>query len=210
MITRADADGFAPREEFFTGLRRRLAIDDPVDDLLEEYHVQYPSYFTVEPATVDAIRALRATGVKVGIVTNGPPSQWAKSSDLHRRRIDAVCISAVVGSWKPDIGIFRRRPGRAASRCRAGWWVTQRRPTSSAGRTAGLRTAWMARGREWTRSDHVPDHIVDSIPQAVDVIRYRARRRPAAAGPGADGGGGHVQQWNNERRSVAAELRGEP
>ena len=38
------------------------------------------------------------------------------------------------------------------------------------GSNAGLKTIWMARGRDWPSDDFVPDHIVDSIPQAVDVI----------------------------------------
>ncbi len=38
------------------------------------------------------------------------------------------------------------------------------------GANAGLKTIWIARGRKWTSNEFVPDHVVDSIPEAVSVI----------------------------------------
>ncbi len=107
VIDRADADGFAPREEFFTALRRELTITTEVDELLADYYVEYPSNYSAEPEIIEAVRSLRASGFKVGVVTNGPPSQWAKFEAAGiANEFDAVCISAVVGSWKPDMEIF--------------------------------------------------------------------------------------------------------
>lgn len=171
VIDRADADGLAPREEFFATLRQELSITTELDELLAEYYVVYPSHYSAEPKMVEAVRSLRAAGVKVGVVTNGPPSQWAKLEAAGiANEFDVVCISEVVGWWKPDIAIFRE----AARICNvplSGWMVGDSdRADIVGGANAGLKTIWIARGREWTSRDISPDHIVDSIPQAIGVI----------------------------------------
>lgn len=171
VIARADGDGIAPREDFFSELRRELGVTTAIDELVADYYLEYPSKFSVEPETIDGIRLLRASGFKVGVVTNGPPSQWSKLEAAGiATEFDAVCISAVVGSWKPDLAIFRK----AAQVCNValeGWMVGDSGQSDIVGgANAGLRTIWMARGRNWTLNDLTPDHIVDSIPEAIDVI----------------------------------------
>ena len=68
----ADADGYNPREQFFSELRREFGITTPVDQLLADYSVQYPSHYAAVPKMIDAVRSLRAAGFKIGVVTNGP------------------------------------------------------------------------------------------------------------------------------------------
>ncbi len=171
IIVRADADGAAPREDFFSELRRELGVTTQVDHLLADYYRQYPSKFSVQPATIEGIRLLRASGFKVGVVTNGPPSQWSKLEAVGmENEFDAVCISAVVGSWKPDLSIFRAA-ARACNVALEGWMVGDSPEADIVGgANAGLKTIWMARGRNWTLDGLMPDHIVDSIFQAIEVI----------------------------------------
>src|ERR1039458_6772161 len=78
IIELMDEDGLRPRSEFFEGLREALSIDIGVEDLLADYYDQYPRCFSVDRETVDAVRRLRDNGWKVGVVTNGPPSQMSK------------------------------------------------------------------------------------------------------------------------------------
>jgi len=77
----------------------------------------------------------------VGVVTNGPPSQWDKLEATRTvDEFDAVCISAVVGSWKPDIGIFREA-ARACGVPLEGWMVGASAEADIVGGAgAGLRT----------------------------------------------------------------------
>ncbi len=171
VIERLDGDGAAPREEFFACLRRSFDISEGVDALLENYYDEYPAYFSVEPETLAAIRALRREAVKVGVVTNGPPSQWTKIEAAGLvDEVDAVCISAVVGAWKPDVAIFEE----AARACRVplvGWMVGDSADADIVGgRRAGLKTIWMARGRTWPSDEFSPDFTVATIPEAVDII----------------------------------------
>ena len=151
VIHRADADGIAPRETFFSELREESGISVGVDDSVADYYIEYPSKFSVDPGMIEGVRLLRSLGFKVGVVTNGPPSQWSKLEAAGiAKEFDAVCISAVVGSWKPDLPIFRK----AAEVCNVALEGLMVGDSAEAdivgGANAGLRTIWIARGRNWT------------------------------------------------------------
>jgi HAD superfamily hydrolase (TIGR01509 family) len=170
-IERADADGYNPRERFFSELRGELGLPDSADDLLAEYHVDYPSNFVAEPGVIDAVRSLRAAEFKVGVVTNGPPSQWAKLEAAGiEDEFDAVCISSVVGTQKPGLAIFEEA-ARSCGLPLDGWMVGDSPEADIAGGiAAGLRTIWMSRGRTWSGLDYVPEFTVSSIGEAVEII----------------------------------------
>jgi FMN phosphatase YigB (HAD superfamily) len=170
-IEKADEDGLKPRDLFFSQLQEELGISTGIDDLVGQYDVEYPACYSVEGETIGAIRSLRANGWKVGVVTNGPPSQWAKLKATSMvEEFDAICISSVVGARKPDIAIFEA----AARICEApleGWMVGDSAVADiGGGRRAGLRTIWMARGRVWRPSDPAPDAVAETIPEAVSII----------------------------------------
>src|ERR1035437_1553593 len=170
-IERADEDGFKPRDLFFAQLREELGISTGIDDLLVQYYVEYPACDSVNVETIDAVRSLRVNGWKVGVVTNGPPSQWAKfeATDMVDE-FDAICISSVVGARKPDAAIFKE----AARICEVpleGWMVGDSATADiGGGKRAGLRTIWMARGREWNSPDPAPDAVAEAISEAVSII----------------------------------------
>jgi HAD superfamily hydrolase (TIGR01549 family) len=171
VIELADADGLKARDLFFRQIREQLQIRTNVEDLLASYYVDYPACYSVDQETVDAVRALRSSGWMVGVVTNGESFQRAKleATDLVDE-FDAICISALVGAWKPDVAIFEE----AARMCGAplsGWMVGDSAAADvTGGRRAGLRTIWIARNRTWDSRESAPDAIADTIPQAVEVI----------------------------------------
>ena len=96
---------------------------------------------------------MRAAGWTVGVITNG-------AADIQRAKlesaglaalVDGVCVSEEVGVRKPSLAIFQA----AAVRCGAtlaegGWMVGDNAETDiEGGRSAGLRTLWIAAGRRW-------------------------------------------------------------
>jgi putative hydrolase of the HAD superfamily len=171
LIEQADMDGLNPRQTFFEAIRETFGISLPVEDLLVRYYIEYPAYYTVSEKTVDAIRRLRSHGWKLGVVTNGPPSQLSKLEHTNLvDEVDAICISEVVGVRKPDPVIFRE----AARRCGVplkGWMVGDSESTDIiGGYESGLRTIWMSRGRTWESTEMAPDVIAMTLSQAVDVI----------------------------------------
>jgi HAD superfamily hydrolase (TIGR01549 family) len=171
IIDRADADGYKPREEFFADLRRNVGITTSINELLSDYDVEYPSKYSAEPEVIDAVRSLRAAGFKVGVVTNGPRSQWAKLEAAGiEDEFDAVCVSTVVGAHKPD-RIICEEAARLCDLPLVGWMVGDSPEADIAGGVeAGLRTIWMGRGREWIELNYSPEFTVSSIPVAVEII----------------------------------------
>jgi len=167
----ADGDGFRPREELFDEARQRFGLEATVDELVTAYHVDYPAGFVLPDASRDALRRLRAAGWKIGVVTNGPQSQERKVAVTRLEEdVDAVCVSGLIGSWKPDAGIF----AEAARRCGVpleGWMVGDSAAADiRGGQGVGLRTIWFHRGRTWDLDDPRPDAQVADVPAAVRVI----------------------------------------
>lgn len=171
IIEKLDADGLSRKELFFDEVRETFGITKDVKDLIADYNVKYPAYYSINEGTVRAVRRLRSNGWKVGVVTNGSPSQWKKFEVTNiAREFDAVCISAIVGVRKPDVAIFEE----AARLCEVpldGWMVGDSAIADiDGGKRAGLKTIWMSRGRLWDPSVPSPDAIVNSISEAVEVI----------------------------------------
>jgi HAD superfamily hydrolase (TIGR01549 family) len=171
IVERADADGYKPREQFFAELRRDLAIANSIDELLGEYYLEYPSKYAAEPEVINAVRSLRTAGFKIGVVTNGPPSQSRKLEAVGiEGEFDAVCISSVIGARKPDRTIFEEA-ARLCDLPLVGWMVGDSPEADVGGGVmAGLRTIWMSRGRKWSGLDYSPEFTVSTIPEAVEII----------------------------------------
>ena len=87
--------------------------------LSAERHVQFPLYTTLFERTVDTLHALRAQGLRIGIVTNGPLLQQWRKLDMSGLLplVDAVCVSGQEGVHKPDPEIFRRAALRLGVAC---------------------------------------------------------------------------------------------
>ena len=77
-IIQIDLEGDKPVLLYFTELREALGIRTSVGELVEQFWDVYPTCFTVPDSTFDALKRLRLAGWKLGIVTNGPPTQWKK------------------------------------------------------------------------------------------------------------------------------------
>jgi len=170
-LVAADDDGFRPREEVFAGVRSRYAVGESVEELVHAYHRDYPTSFVFPVDSRNALRRLRSAGWKVAVVTNGLRFQERKLSVTQLGdEVDAVCISGLVDSWKPDRGIFEE----AAHRCGVdleGWMVGDSGPADiRGGQGVGLRTIWIHRGRTWDLGGPEPDVQVSDVPAAVRII----------------------------------------
>jgi putative hydrolase of the HAD superfamily len=171
FMVSADQDGMKPKDLFFEQVRAQFDMSNDVEELMARFHLDYPRCYTVDPENIKSLRQLRSRGWKVGIVTNGGGTQLAKleTTDLARE-VDAICVSEFVGVRKPDPAIFALAAERCASTLR-GWMVGDSVTADIAGgRSVGLGTVWIARGRTWTSADPVPDAIVATVPQAVKII----------------------------------------
>jgi HAD superfamily hydrolase (TIGR01549 family) len=171
-LAELDHDGFRDRTDFLTAVKMRFGLDETVETLLADYDERYPRSYRPEHAAITQVARLRAAGARVGIVTNGRPSQALKLDVTGLgAAVDGVCVSSLVGARKPDRAIFEE----AARRCRAdlaGGWMVGDSPEADieGGRHAGLRTAWLRRGRDWPDRFDQPDLVTGSVTAAVDAI----------------------------------------
>jgi putative hydrolase of the HAD superfamily len=170
-LVTADDDGLRDRSELLAAVRTRFDLDVDIDDLVEAYHVDYPAQFSFPDTSRAALRRLRSSGWKVAVVTNGPRFQERKLEVTGlTEEVDAVCVSADVGSWKPDPGIFTE----AARRCGCdleGWMVGDSSAADiRGGQGVGLRTIWIHRSRAWELGDPRPDAVAADVPAAVRII----------------------------------------
>lgn len=168
-----DDDGFAARDELLAAARTRFSITEPVARLLRRYRRDYPRHYVPDPRVHAALASLRRAGWRVGIVTNGPPSQAEKIDRCGLRPlVDAWAISGEIGVAKPDPRIFAEAVRRCGVGSRSPVWMTG--DTAAAdidgGRRSGCRTIWLRRGRSWELADFAPDVIVDSVADAVHAM----------------------------------------
>ena len=170
-VLEADGDGFVPRPEFLAAVREQLQLGPTVRELIELYDATYPACYLRENESTLALQSLRDSGWSVGVVTNGRTSQ---QMEKMRRTgldqvVDAVCVSEALGVRKPDRRIFEEAARQCSARLE-GWMVGDSPAADVAGgRAAGLRTAWLARGRHWVTGPP-PDIIVASITEAVGYL----------------------------------------
>jgi putative hydrolase of the HAD superfamily len=118
-----DRDGYAPRKELFDGVIGSLVVPSGLADaLLNDYRDGFPSACVLFPDAAETLSSLRASRLKLGLITNGSVRmQSRKLACLALSPMfDTILISDAEGVSKPDPQIFHRAlerlevlPGRA-------------------------------------------------------------------------------------------------
>ncbi len=187
-----DDVGFRDRREWALRVKERFGLDIPDDEVRAVLHAEYLEHYRIDAETVASLRELRAAGHRIGIVTNGPPSQIEK---LERNGlidlVDGYVVSDVVGQRKPALAIFEAAAAACDCGLAGGWMVGDSAAADMAGaRVAGLTAVWLHRGRRWTDAAAEPDpwvlannlpseplpegwepqHRADSVAHAVRII----------------------------------------
>ena len=85
--------------------------------------------------------------------------------------MDGWAISSLVGARKPEPAHFRAAAAACASALEGGWMVGDNPEADVGGALAcGLRSAWIARGRDWQLDAFRPDAEVATVAEAVQLI----------------------------------------
>ncbi|WP_213451396.1 HAD family hydrolase [Rhizomonospora bruguierae] len=171
-IVDADGEGEVPRPDFLAAVRALPGVRMSMAELQEWYVATYASCYVPDNNSTRALSVLSSAGWKIGVVTNG--SQGRTVEKLARAGlaplVDALCVAEEVGIRKPDPGIFvevARRCGVALE----GWMIGDSPVEDICGATrAGLRTAWVRRGRRWDERLRRPDIEVDGVLEAARAI----------------------------------------
>ncbi|MFG1752771.1 HAD family hydrolase [Streptosporangium sandarakinum] len=177
-LVKLNRNGLPHRELFFTKVRERFKLSAPATELWAAYRRRMPHLVECRPEVIAALAGLRASGWRVGIVTNGTAdNQLGKIQRTGLADVvDGYALSGIEGIRKPDVGLFEI----AARRCGAsltdgGWMVGDRFAADiEGGRAAGLRTVWIKHGTQFGDEEHA-DHVVSGIIEAITII-YREQR----------------------------------
>ncbi|MFE2110596.1 HAD-IA family hydrolase [Kitasatospora sp. NPDC059463] len=189
-----DGGGYVPRSTVLSAARRRYGLDESLDRLLAHYRHGINSYINCPARNIDALRAARAAGWTLGIVSNGstgPQLEKIRRTGLGPM-VDGWVISEEADCLKPDPLIFEiaaRRCGVTPTGDWAAhtWMIGDHAPADIAGaELAGLRSVWLHHGRPWAEPAYRPTFKAAGLPEAVgQVLAARgapAPRREARAG----------------------------
>ncbi len=186
-LQETDADGQTPLDDLFEAVRRRWQLPESPETLVAAYRETQADHYRPDPAIIGALQKLRDGGWGIAVVTNGAPGQRRKIERAGLAGlVDVVCISAEVGSRKPDPAIFWEAcrqltavrvvavgsspevhpPGRPVT------VMIGDTPDADIGgaHALGFTTVWLDRGRPWPDRPFRPDHVVSTVAGAVDVV----------------------------------------
>ncbi|HEY0498717.1 MAG TPA: HAD family hydrolase [Kutzneria sp.] len=171
-LVEADGDGRVAKGVFFAGVRERYGLSTTFEDLFRQYSERQPTLIPVYDGVLAGLARLRAAGWRIGVVTNGYETVQTNTltSSGIADLVDGWAISGAEDIWKPDVRLFEIAATRAGAKLGDGWMVGDSTADIIGGRAAGLRTAWLPRGRSWTADVPSPDHIVAAVADVVNLI----------------------------------------
>ena len=106
------------------------------------------------------------------MTNGGTPMQQAKIEESGLQGLVAsFTISQAVGVSKPDSAIFALALQAIGARARTTLFVGDSPEHDIAGAdAAGMQTAWMSLGRQWSLDDVTPDYTLDHVWQVRDIV----------------------------------------
>jgi putative hydrolase of the HAD superfamily len=141
-----DRNGYAPRNELFTGMIAQFKLPCGLaGTLLNDYRAGFPRACLLFPDAAQTLSSLRASGLKLGLITNG--SVRMQSSKLAclalSSMFDTILISDAEGISKPNRQIFHRALERLhASPAHAAFVGDHPEVDMAGAREAGMRAIW--------------------------------------------------------------------
>lgn len=162
------------RDELLLAVREHFFLEDALEDLQADYVHRLAALVQPRPEVLAGLDRLRDAGWAVGVVTNGTQDmQWATltAADLPDH-VDSWGISGEVGHAKPERALFETVAQRCGVGLDAGGWMIGNSPDSdvAGGKAAGLRTIWIRHGQQWAADAEPPDHSVEDVIEAFDLI----------------------------------------
>jgi putative hydrolase of the HAD superfamily len=164
---RFDADGYAPRKELFARVIAQFQLPlDMAETLLSDYRTGFPSACVLFPDAALILASLRASGLKLGLITNGSVRMQSRKLDwlALARSFDTILISDAEGIRKPDPRIFHRAMERLNVAPARSAFVGDNPVVDMAGaRGAGMHAIWRRDPRvsAMVEADAVIDELSD-------------------------------------------------
>jgi putative hydrolase of the HAD superfamily len=171
-LVEMDGHGYVDRHAVYRDLARELCLPETTGERLAiHFRDAYASYSRCFPEVPSALAALRASGMKLGIITNGSTSmQEQKIRHLGLAGLmDEVLISEREKLRKPDRKIFERALERLRVVPAEAWYVGDQPLVDVQGAfEAGLTPVWRYTAH-WQRPE-VPAHEIHSLDELVRLL----------------------------------------
>jgi putative hydrolase of the HAD superfamily len=140
------------------------------DALHTHFWANFKNYFEPAPDAFMVLNALRAAGLKTGIITNGGmAAQDAKIAGLGLAPLmDVILVSEREGVRKPDRAIFQRALDRLGVHPRATWFVGDHPEFDVRGAAeAGLTAVWL---RSWADAAPHATHTISALGELLPLL----------------------------------------
>jgi putative hydrolase of the HAD superfamily len=170
VLIERDRDGYGPRQGLFGGIIGQFAVPSGLAAALrDDYRDGFPHACVLFPDAVGTLSSLRASGLKLGLITNGSVRMQSRKVECLALSpmFDIILISDAEGIHKPDPRIFQRamvrlgvHPGRTV-------FVGDHPDVDVAGaRAAGMRSVWRRDPHlsQVVEADAVIDELADLLP----------------------------------------------
>ncbi len=146
ILIERDRDGYGPRKELFTGLIAEFECPSGLaETLLNDYRAGFPSACLLFPDVAPTLSSLRASGLKLGLITNGSVRMQSRKVECLALSpmFDTILISDAEGIHKPDREIFHRALERLNTSPARAVFVGDHPEVDVAGaRAAGMQAVW--------------------------------------------------------------------
>ena len=167
-----DGDGYGPRKELFTGMIAQCELPSGLAEiLLNDYRAGFPSACLLFTDAVQTLASLRASGLKLGLITNGSVRMQSRKLECLALSpmFDTILISDAEGISKPDRQIFRRALERLNANPAQAVYVGDHPEIDVAGaRAAGMQAIWR---RDPTVSRRVEaDAVIEELGDLVSLL----------------------------------------
>ena len=172
LLVELDRDGYAPRNDLFAGMVARFGLPMPLaETLLADYRAGFPAACLLFPDVAPTLTILRASGVKIGLITNGSVRMQTRKLECLALSplMDVILISDAEGVTKPDPRIFQRAVDRLDASPARTVFVGDHPEVDVAGaRAAGLRAIWRRDAAVSQRVD--ADAVIDDIGELLVLL----------------------------------------
>lgn len=167
-----DAAGHRPRPEFWAAVRVELALAASAEELKQAYQRDFLSLMRCEEPVHEALLRARSAGYAIAIVTNGNAFQHEKIAATRLDGlVDAVIVSELEGSAKPDRRIFDIAAARTGQPLAGAFMIGDNPDADIKGAfDLGMGSVWLSLGRTWDRATHRPTYEAGTFAEAVDLV----------------------------------------
>ena len=147
------------------------------ETLLSDYRAGFPGACLLFPDAAQTLLSLRASGLKLGLITNGSVRMQTRKLECLALSpmFDTILISDAEGIYKPDREIFHRALERLNAKAVRAVFVGDHPEVDVAGaRAAGMQAVW----RRDTRVSRVveADAVIEELGDLVSLLGLEQSR----------------------------------